>query len=64
MLQEQKKCVGGISHSRIEYVKQQQGQAGMQKLLERMVENGYIGPRKLDEIMVAKWYPIEYNTNF
>ncbi len=64
LINDDKKCVGGIYFSRIAYVREKHGIDGMNKILKYMKENGYKGPMSDSEIKIAKMYPMEYNIMF
>ncbi len=61
---ENRMCVGGIAFSKLSFVKEKYGSDGLNKMLEKMVELGYDGPKRIDEIKLWDWYPFEYNILF
>ncbi len=60
----EKKCLGGIAHSKLEFVKEKYGNEGLDRMLARMKELGYDGPTRIDEIKLMRWYPFEHNLLF
>ncbi len=59
-----KMCVGGIAFSKLSFVKEKYGKEGLERMLKKMVELGYNGPMRIEEIKLGKWYPIEHNILF
>jgi hypothetical protein len=53
-----KHVFGGTLVARLNYVKGKRGSIGLEDLLNKMSENGYTGPKYIDQIKLGDKYPI------
>ncbi|NPA75675.1 MAG: bacteriohemerythrin [Euryarchaeota archaeon] len=60
----ERKCIGGIAFSKMEFVKEKYGDEGLKRMLEEMKKMGYDGPGRPEDIKLVKWYPFEHNLVF
>ena len=53
-----KHVFGGTIVARLNYVKVKRGSMGLENLINKMSENGYTGPKNIDQIKLGDKYPI------
>lgn len=57
---EDKHVYGGVIYARLNYIKDRHGTDAFGEIMEEAKRNGYAGPTEIDDIKLARAYPIDY----
>ncbi len=60
MIDEKRHVYGGVFIARLDYIQEKYGSSGVEKILEKMKDMGYDGPRSIKDFQLGSKYPFEY----